>query len=146
MSPLVYKLCSIPMLYFSVDQSLTRRCMWIAMRIFFFLSIIFLASASLQLRNDWEAWKREHGKTYADTLEESLRHAIWFQNYHYIEDHNKRESFKLNLNEFADLVGLFHFLIYSFAIHSLSVYISDKWTVHSKVPPPRECRSSTSIC
>ena len=69
-----------------------------------FLSSIVLATASLQLKNDWETWKREHGKTYADVLEESLRHAIWFQNYHYIEDHNKRESFTLALNEFADLV------------------------------------------
>lgn len=77
------------------------------MKIFFFLSIIVLTSARLQMKNDWEAWKREHGKAYSDTLEESLRHAIWFQSYHYIEDHNKRESFRLNLNEFADLVGLF---------------------------------------
>ncbi|CAI8041681.1 Cathepsin L [Geodia barretti] len=55
------------------------------------------------LNGEWEAWKREHGKSYTDDLEESLRHAIWFQNYHHIEEHNKKESFQLGLNEFADL-------------------------------------------
>ena len=74
------------------------------MKIILLLSIVALASANLQLKNEWEAWKREHGKAYADELEESLRHAIWFQNYHFIDGHNKRESFKLSLNEFADLV------------------------------------------
>ena len=68
------------------------------------LSIAALSSANLQLKTEWESWKREHGKFYADDLEESLRHAIWFQNYHYIEQHNRREAFKLSLNEFGDLV------------------------------------------
>ena len=76
------------------------------MRALLLLSIVALATASLQLKNDWEAWKRAHGKAYADDLEESLRHAIWFQNYHYVKDHNNRESFILSLNAFADLVGL----------------------------------------
>ena len=68
------------------------------------LSIATLSSASLQLETEWESWKREHGKFYADDLEESLHHAIWFQNYHYIQQHNMREAFQLSLNGFGDLV------------------------------------------
>ena len=77
------------------------------MKILLLLAISALTSASLQLNNEWEAWKREHGKSYADNLEESLRHAIWFQNYHFIDAHNEKESFQLSLNEFADLVWAF---------------------------------------
>ena len=77
-----------------------------AMKILILLALIALSTAQLQLREEWEAWKREHGKSYADDMEESLRHAIWFQNYHYIEVHNKEKSFKLGLNEFADLVRI----------------------------------------
>ena len=76
------------------------------MKILFFLALAALSSANLQLKDEWEDWKREHGKSYADDLEESLRHAIWFQNYHYIEAHNTKESFKMGLNGFADLVRL----------------------------------------
>ena len=78
--------------------------MHVDMKIIVLMSITVLASANLQLKNEWEAWKRENGKAYADELEESLRHAIWFQNYHYVAEHNKRETFQLSLNEYADLV------------------------------------------
>ena len=74
------------------------------MKFLLLLALTTLCSATLQLNGEWEAWKREHGKSYTDDLEESLRHAIWFQNYHHIEEHNKKESFQLGLNEFADLV------------------------------------------
>lgn len=76
------------------------------MKILFFLGIIVVASATLQMKSEWEIWKRENGKSYADDLEESLRHAIWFQNYHYVQEHNSRESFFLGLNEFSDLVSI----------------------------------------
>lgn len=76
------------------------------MKILLLLSIAVLSSARMQLKNEWEVWKREHGKAYADSLEESLRHAVWFQNFHHVQEHNKKESFKLDLNEFADLVRL----------------------------------------
>ena len=79
----------------------------VAMKVLLLLALATLGTASLQLKNEWEAWKREHGKSYADDMEESLRHAIWFQNYHYIEEHNKKESFQLGLNKFADLVQLY---------------------------------------
>lgn len=114
--------------YFSVDLSLTFIARSVAMKILFLLSIAVLATARLQLKNDWEAWKREHGKAYSDNLEESLRHAIWFQNYHYIKDHNKKESFKLKPNEFADMVGFlflyiplpFDFILYFRQVNSFS--------------------------
>ena len=77
-----------------------------AMKFLFLLALTTLCSAALQLKDEWEAWKRDNGKSYADDLEESLRHAIWFQNYHHIKEHNKKESFQLGLNTFADLVRL----------------------------------------
>lgn len=100
------------------------------MKIVLLLSIVALASANLQLKDEWEAWKREHGKAYADELEESLRHAIWFQNYHYIGEHNKRESFKLSLNEFADLVRS---VVVNAIYYLISSPYPDKAAVHSEV-------------
>ena len=74
------------------------------MKIILLLSIIAVSSAALQLKSEWDSWKRAHGKSYADDLEESFRHAIWFQNFHYIDKHNRKETFHLGLNEFSDLV------------------------------------------
>ena len=74
------------------------------MKLVFLLSIASLAAA-LPLKDEWENWRREHGKQYLNELEESLHHAAWFQSYHHIQQHNQREnSFKLSLNEFSDLV------------------------------------------
>lgn len=114
------------------------------MKILLLLSIAVLSSARMQLKNEWEVWKREHGKAYADSREESLRHAVWFQNFHHIQEHNKKESFKLSLNEFADLVRLL-FLCFP-AFGSYSFCILDKRTVFSEVPTPSECRSPYSVC
>ena len=117
------------------------------MKVLLFLSIIVLATANLQLKNDWEAWKREHGKAYADDLEESLRHAIWFQNFHYVEEHNKRESFKLSLNAFADLVGFSSCTILHYPLLILSsIPFTDKRTVYPEVSLSSECRISPSVC
>lgn len=107
------------------------------MKVFFLLSIVALAT-SLPLKEEWEDWKREHGKQYADDLEESIRHAIWFQSYHHIQEHNKREdAFKLGLNEFSDLVRTSALQVCSsiskcyFSSHSL-----DSRAIQTEVPPP----------
>ena len=101
-----------------------------------------MAAATLQLKNEWEVWKRENGKSYADDLEESLRHAIWFQNYHYIHEHNKKEPFSLGLNEFSDLVHIKSIIQQNC---SYLFFIADKGTIWSEISATHGCRIISSV-
>ncbi|GLJ21918.1 hypothetical protein SUGI_0410190 [Cryptomeria japonica] len=52
----------------------------------------------------YEQWMGEHGKAYNGLLEKEARFHIFKNNLAYIESHNqKNESYKLGLNNFADL-------------------------------------------
>ena len=70
--------------------------------------MVLATSSPLALEKEWQHWKQQHGKSYSNDVEESLRQAVWFRTYHHIEDHNRQpsNSFKLSLNAFADMVRL----------------------------------------
>lgn len=73
--------------------------------------IVFLSLAKMilatPLEAEWQLWKQQHGKSYEDDEQELLRSAVWTKNYQYIEKHNRgNHTFKLGLNEFADIVSL----------------------------------------
>lgn len=63
----------------------------------------------VHLQNEWLSWKRLHAKEYYNIREEGSRWAVWRRNYQLIEEHNRNNhTFKLGLNEFADLVNPSH--------------------------------------
>lgn len=64
-------------------------------------------SSPLALHEEWQQWKQQHAKTYANDVEESVRRAVWFRAYHNIEEHNNAKSnlYHLGLNRFADMVS-----------------------------------------
>ena len=73
--------------------------------------IVFLSLAKMILATpqeaEWQLWKQQHGKVYENDEQELLHSAIWTKNYQYIEKHNRGNyTFKLGLNEFADIVSL----------------------------------------
>lgn len=73
--------------------------------------IVFLSLAKMILATpqeaEWQLWKQQHGKVYQNDDQELLHSVIWTKNYQYIEKHNTgNHSFKLGLNEFADIVSL----------------------------------------
>jgi len=54
----------------------------------------------------WGTWKALHNKAYTSDAEDAARYAIFVDNYDKIIQHNtKQSSYKLRLNEFADLTG-----------------------------------------
>eukprot|EP00090_Calanus_glacialis_P045616 TRINITY_DN8578_c0_g1_i1.p1 TRINITY_DN8578_c0_g1~~TRINITY_DN8578_c0_g1_i1.p1 ORF type:complete len:368 (-),score=92.53 TRINITY_DN8578_c0_g1_i1:78-1181(-) len=71
------------------------------------LCILVLVSSSLGLtvRDQFEAFKSEHGKTYCCNDEESLRLEIFSANLKKIEEHNATPgmTWTMKINEFADL-------------------------------------------
>lgn len=63
------------------------------------------ASAPLALEEEWQQWKQEHGKSYTNEVEESMRRAVWFRTYNLIQEYNEAgNSHQLGLNAFADMV------------------------------------------
>jgi len=54
------------------------------------------------LISEWNAWKSEHVKVYANSEEEAYRLSIWLKNKQYI-DENQGEEYTLGLNLFSDL-------------------------------------------
>lgn len=70
--------------------------------LFFSLAMVAL---SLPLEMEWDQWKQFHGKIYTED-DEPIHKAVWFKNYRHIQEHNSQgHSFKLGLNEFADMVS-----------------------------------------
>ena len=78
------------------------------MKLCILLCLVTLAvSAPLALEKEWEQWKRQHGKTYSDEIEESVRRSVWFRTFNHIQEHNSAgHPYKLKLNKFADIVSL----------------------------------------
>ena len=77
------------------------------------LSIVGLSLASsmphYEFVEEWNLWKGQHKKTYANDLEELDRHLIWVSNKNYIEAHNRNShvfGFTLAVNHFADMVSI----------------------------------------
>ena len=67
--------------------------------------LLFLSLANIALSDQWQEWKQKHEKFYEKVEQESSYHKIWNQNYQYVKEHNRGDhSFKLGLNEFADMV------------------------------------------
>lgn len=61
-----------------------------------------------RMHNEWKAWMKEHGKLYTAEKEEYLRRGRWFDNWEYINKHNRNadiHGFTLKMNQFGDLVG-----------------------------------------
>jgi hypothetical protein len=76
------------------------------MKVFIVLCLATLAlSAPLALEEQWQKWKLQHGKSYSNDVEESMRRAVWFRSYHYIQEHNSQtsNSFQLALNSLSDM-------------------------------------------
>ena len=73
--------------------------------------VLYLAtialSAPFALEEEWQQWKKQHGKSYPNEVEESVRRAVWFRTYHYTKEHNRinTHSFNLGLNKFSDMVS-----------------------------------------
>lgn len=69
--------------------------------------VCFLMASSLVLANsEWQQFKAQHGKTYANPIEEKMRQAIFTRNKDEIERFNEQQSaeagFQLGLNHLAD--------------------------------------------
>ena len=65
-------------------------------------------SAPLALEEEWQQWKQQHGKSYSNEVEESMRRVVWFRTFHHIQEHNNDASnlYQLGLNSLADMVSL----------------------------------------
>ena len=72
------------------------------------LVVLAAAVSGFQYTEQWEAWKKEHGRVYGSDAIEHRRHAIWESNMKFVNEHNARADeigFTVEMNEFADLVG-----------------------------------------
>lgn len=75
----------------------------------FALISLAVAAPQVQLSQEWQRWKLEHGKSYQSDREELERHLIWQSNMKYIEAHNQNAhilGFTLKINHFGDLVSI----------------------------------------
>jgi len=67
-------------------------------------------AAELSVLQQWEAFKAEHGKSYASHQEELYRLQVWNSNAEYVARHNAeadsgKHTFWLAMNRFADLTS-----------------------------------------
>ncbi|XP_071943317.1 cathepsin L2-like [Antedon mediterranea] len=78
---------------------------------FVVLSLAIVATLAspfiLDLDDDWEMWKNTHNKAY-EKGEEQVRRLIWEENLKKVAKHNleydmKKHSYKLGMNEYADM-------------------------------------------
>ena len=77
------------------------------MQLCLILSLVGLAlAAPSSLEEDWQRWKKQHGKKYSNDVEESVRKAVWFRAHKHIEDHNGAgtHTYRMRLNKFSDMV------------------------------------------
>nr|XP_039258212.1 procathepsin L-like isoform X1 [Styela clava] len=82
------------------------------MRILVVVAVYFVVcclsvSANRLFQSEWEAWKTEHGKSYSYE-EENKRQYIWEKNLKKVVDHNMEadngiHTFRLGMNQFADM-------------------------------------------
>ena len=89
----------------------------------FLLLLLVISVFSFGYDEEWEDWKKQHGKVYLSEEEEASRRGIWTANMKFIEGHNahaKEFGYTLGMNYFGDLV-----YIYTYSILCIfTVYIS----------------------
>nr|CAI43320.1 cathepsin L [Lubomirskia baikalensis]CAI46307.1 cathepsin L [Lubomirskia baikalensis] len=75
------------------------------MKVLILLALVAAATA-FDFPEEWESWKKEHGKVYNSDREELTRHIIWQANRKYVDEHNahaEKFGFTVGMNQFADL-------------------------------------------
>lgn len=78
-----------------------------AQRVLILLALVCCGSCFTLER--WLGWKKLHSKYYESADEEHKRMEVWRDNYRKILEHNNANyTFKLGLNEFADMVSVQH--------------------------------------
>ena len=71
------------------------------------LAAVHVVSA-FQYTEEWEAWKKEYGRSYESADIELRRQIIWESNMMFVNEHNAHADefgFTVEMNEFADLVS-----------------------------------------
>lgn len=66
---------------------------------------VAMAVPTVEYTEEWQLWKAEHRKKYANREEELLRQAVWLSNRDYIQQHNVRShdhGYTLAMNHFGD--------------------------------------------
>jgi len=68
----------------------------------------FAIGSSFSSNSKWHEFKQAHNKNYSTSEEETMRQAIWHENYNHIQTHNKEASagihtYTLGMNKYADL-------------------------------------------
>nr|CBY80148.1 silicatein red variant [Tethya aurantium] len=59
-----------------------------------------------EFKEEWQLWKKQHGKSYNTNLEELEKHLVWLSNKKYIELHNANAAtfgFTLAMNHLGDM-------------------------------------------
>ena len=77
------------------------------MDLFIFLVLCgsFIVTHGSSLVENWQQWKLEYNKKYANMQEEQERRNIWMQSYHQIIQHaTDKNHYDIGLNQFSDLV------------------------------------------
>lgn len=70
------------------------------------LFALIAVSFAVQLDEEWQQWKKNYAKTYADEAEESVRKLVWLDNWKFVQKHNsENHTFTVETNQFADLVS-----------------------------------------
>lgn len=62
-----------------------------------------------KLKEEWNLWKTQHGKSYESECIELERHLVWLSNKEYIDHHNANSEllgYTLAMNHHGDLVGV----------------------------------------
>ena len=62
-----------------------------------------------RLKEEWNLWKTQHGKSYESERIELERHLVWLSNKEYIDHHNANSElfgYTLAMNHHGDLVGV----------------------------------------
>jgi len=93
-------------LYYTLDSWSTPELKMKAFVLVLFALALALAD-SYKYSAEWEAWKAQHGKKYANEEVELVRYEIFESNLKYVEEHNKnadKHGFTTAMNEFGDLV------------------------------------------
>jgi len=70
------------------------------------LAVVATANAKFQFTEEWELWKKDHGKEYSSDEEELLRRIVWEANKNYVDNHNEHAhvfGYTVAMNQFADL-------------------------------------------
>ena len=95
-----------------LDYSMASSC--VADPVFLMQLIILLVfscaiAQGSHLQKEWEHWKLKYSKNYTDSADEEASKIVWIENYNRIADHTQaNESFHIALNQFSDLVRLYH--------------------------------------